>query len=200
MKRSLSRGAVLTAGFVAVIAFLLTGCLASLQPFYTPETLTTDDAIIGVWGDKDDATWTFSKEGEVKTYTLIVTEKQKDKKVCPLDAHLVKLDGKLYLDISPSEKGVSDSNLDGLAQAALIPGHFIFKLQHEGEKLTLSLLEYDWVDKQLQEKPGMIAHARLAQDRLILTASTAQLQKWIQSIAEKKGAWGDPGVLTRSAK
>jgi hypothetical protein len=64
----------------------------------------------------------------------------------------------------------------------------------------LSLLEYDWVDKQLQEKPGMISHARLAQDRLILTASTAELQKLIKSIAEKKGAWGDPGVLTRSAK
>src|SRR5437868_7922768 len=74
MKRSLSSEAVLMAGFVAVIAFLLTGCLASLQPFYTAETLTTDDAIIGVWGDKDDATWTFSRQGEGKTYTLIVTE------------------------------------------------------------------------------------------------------------------------------
>lgn len=91
----------------------------------------------------------------------------------------------------------------GLGRASVVirPAHIFFKLQVTNSTLQLDALNYDWLDKLLKQNPQALAHERVHEPdrdekeaRLMLTASTAELQRFVLQHAGSTNAFpaGDP--------
>ena len=86
---------------VVLVTMAVIGCMPSLHPLYTPETLTSLPGLSGNWeGNADESgpeTWQFTQVDSV-SYTLIYTENETPGE---FDARIVKLGKYLFLDIAP---------------------------------------------------------------------------------------------------
>jgi hypothetical protein len=184
MKKLLLPLLALTLFFVA--------CVPSLQPLYTAETTVFREELIGIWKEepqKEDS-WTFTK-GENNTYKLTIRE---DNSSSILEAHLVKLGEHLFLDLYPASEPLENAKFGAFYRAALVPGHLIIKVKL-GEKLQLQLTEQERLSEFLKANPKALAHTFVEGDRLVLTATTAELQAFFKKHADTKTLWGDPGEL-----
>ena len=179
---------------LVAVAILLTACVPSLQPLYTPETTVFREELIGIWKEKpdDEDSWTFTK-GENNTYNLALREKDASSL---FEARLVKLGEDHFLDLYPKGDALEAAKLGDFYRASLIPGHLILKVKL-GAKLEMQLLEPENLDKMLKADPKALAHTYVESDRLILTASTAELQAFIKKHADSKDLWADPGVMQK---
>src|SRR5688572_3231131 len=102
-------------------AGLLTGCWQkSLNAFYTPGDVVSDEKLVRVWHEKKENSegkkekgmeWTFAP-GDNKGYKLEIKD---DDKIDHYEAYLFKLNGHQRLDITPTERAVST-----------IPAHNLF--------------------------------------------------------------------------
>lgn len=189
MKRILG----LTAGLALV---LLTGCVTlSVYPYYTAKDLTFDPALLGTWVDPENTnadrqTWTFDKINE-RAYHLTVTEN--DEKT-EFDVRLFKLKGHTFLDCFPR-------NHDDFST----PCHLLLRVDRIQPVLETRLLSYEWVDDLLEEHPKAIRHSVIPKagakgddsKGFVLTADTAELQKFILKHIQTKEAWKDKVVMKR---
>ena len=98
-------------GFVLLFA----GCVPSLHALYTDRDLVFDQALVGVWAEKDSKeVWAFSKAGE-KEYRLNYTDE--DGKKGEFQVHLLKVEGRMFLDLYPAELTLQHSDF--------YKGHFL---------------------------------------------------------------------------
>lgn len=167
----------------AVLA-ALSGCIPlSLHPFYEKIDLVFEPELVGVWADKDKPTnhWAFTKSGD-QGYRLEITE---DEAVGVFDAHAFKLGTHLFLDIFPDEKSFKDGNLSGMYALHLVPMHSLARITEHGASLRLAFLDLDWLRKLLKEKPTAIAHARLPDERIVLTATPREMQEFVLEHLDK---------------
>ncbi|MGD8501181.1 MAG: hypothetical protein PVJ86_11070 [Phycisphaerales bacterium] len=153
-----------------LLAALLGGCIPSLYPLYTDETLIFDERLIGRWVGEEE-TWQFSKAGE-KEYEARVL--QEDKEAC-FEAHLVKLGGMMYLDIFPASNETLES-LPEIYRAHLLPAHTFMRVDQIEPDLQLR-----WVNagELLEKDPNLLKHEKIDDDRIVLTASTEDIQKFV---------------------
>ena len=175
------------------VSLVLPGCVPSLNPLYTEKDLVFDAALVGTWAEQDDSreTWSFNKSGE-KEYKLIYTE---DDKTGEFKAHLLKLGNTLYLDFFPESDGLKDSKRNDFYLSHFVPGHMFAKVTQVEPTLRMAMLNPDWLKKLLEKNPKAIAYHAVGEDRIVLTASTAELQKFI--VANTGEAFGDPATLKR---
>jgi hypothetical protein len=131
-----------------------------------------------------------NEKSEGLAYKLIV---QDGEKRTEYDTHLFKLRGRLFLDILPRER--PDNSL---------PLHYLLKVTRIEPALEMNLLEYDWLKKLIEKDPKAIRHIvvpkKLGEDGegdLVLTADTAELQKFILKHEKTEGAFGKASVLNR---
>jgi len=173
-----------------LLAVMLGGCvLSSLHPLYTDEELIFEEKLIGKWSDENNL-WEF-RAGEPNTYQMRVFDGKEGRFV----AHLVKLGDMLFLDIFP------DGETLGEPQAFygfhILPVHTFMKIEQIEPKLQLRAMDYDKVSKMLEEDPNLLKH-EVVEDRIVLTASTEQLQKFIVEYAGEGGVFADEATeLTR---
>jgi hypothetical protein len=80
----------------------------------------------------------------------------------------VRLETFLFLDLYP--KGTDDS--------FSIPAHVFLRVSIEGDTLRAGLLDPEWLGKAVEQKKVAIPNV-LAGDRIILTASTKELQEFV---------------------
>lgn len=172
------------------LSFLLTSCVPSLNPLYTPETLVFREDLLGVWKEKpqDKESWNFTKADE-KSYNVTIIEANGGE-ISKLEGRLVKLEDSLFLDLSPSDDGLKDKDLGAFYLASLIPGHLILKVKI-GAKLELQTLDPDNLQKHLAASPNSLAHIFVQKDRLVITASTADLQKFVKKHANNSEFWSE---------
>src|SRR6266436_7895790 len=88
--------ALLTLGLVLALG----GCVPSLHPLYTDNDVVFDAALLGQWvsTERDSKeTLTFTK-GDKNAYKLVQID---DSSKGVYIAHLIKLDGTLFLDVKP---------------------------------------------------------------------------------------------------
>lgn len=176
------------------LTLLLAACVPSLQPLYTPETTVFREELIGIWKEKphDDESWTFTKHDDT-TYKLKIEEKD-DSSL--LTARLVKLGDQHFLDLTPDGDMLENAKIGEFYRAALIPGHLILKVKL-GAKLELQLIQPEKLEELLKANPKALTHTILDGDRLVLTATTAELQAFFKKHGDSKELWGDPGVLQK---
>jgi hypothetical protein len=157
-------------------ALIVGGCIPSLHPLYTDETLIFEEKLIGKWTGGDNEIWQFSKANE-KEYELRIV---KDEKEGRFEAHLLELDGKMYLDLYPGENE-SMENMNDYYKLHLVAAHTFLWIN-----LTEPNLQLNWfMQKLLEDDPNLLRHETINKDQIILTASTEELQRFVIENADK---------------
>jgi hypothetical protein len=156
--------------------FILTaiaGCVPSLNPVYTDETLTFEPALLGIWTQPSTkARWDFSKRDD-ESYRLDYTDDED--RQARFVGRLAKLDDELFLDLYPEEVK-SDSN--GFYKFHLVPIHTIYRVKQADGQLTLAAIDFQWLDDYLTTHPTEIECATF-NGRKMITAPTAEVQRFV---------------------
>ncbi|HWI57825.1 MAG TPA: hypothetical protein VNZ22_11410, partial [Bacillota bacterium] len=163
---------------LAVITLVLAACIPSLHPFYTERDLAWDARLLGEWREKantnDFETWKFEKAG-TNAYQLTITEK--DGKQGEFAAHLFKLENHYFLDLIPTECKYATNQAE-IVGFAMFPGHLLVRVAQIEPELKLAFLNFDKLAKLLEKDPTALAYHK-EQDRVVLTADTAALQRFV---------------------
>jgi hypothetical protein len=174
---------------------LLAGCVVtSVYPYYTAKDVVFDPALVGAWTETGSTNaqndnWRFEKV-ESQAYLLTV---QDGEKRTEFDTHLFKLRGELFLDMFPRER--PDNSL---------PLHYLLKVTRIEPTLEVNLLDYDWLKSLIEKDSKAVRHiivpkklGESGDGDLVLTADTAELQKFILKHEKTEGAFGKPLVMNR---
>jgi hypothetical protein len=183
---------------IAIVAagLLLAACIPSVHPYYLEKDLAFEPKLVGEWQEKDKVEepqiWKF-EEGKEKAYNLTVTEKEG--KRGEFEAHLFKLKQEYFLDIVATEIG---TNVADLITASLIPGHLLLRVPAIEPELQLAGADFDWLQRYLKEHPKALAHYT-ENDRIVLTAETADLQSFVLKHLGEGELFGKPGEMIRKS-
>jgi len=191
-----------------VLAALLGGCIpiASLHPLFTKEDLIFEEKLLGTWTDdpnSPETTWEFKRLDEPEkasenAYKLIFSDEEGYKG--SFVAHLVKLENRLFLDIYPSELPWEPEDPNKVEWAYntlfLIPTHTFIKIDSIEPQLKMRLTVEDEMEELLKEYPDAVKHISV-EDRLLLTASTKELQAFVLKYADDSRAFPNEMVLSR---
>jgi hypothetical protein len=198
----------------ALLAVLLDGCIPSLQPLYTPETLVLLDGIVGAWQtqvsqpqngqSKKPENWTFFKTDE-KKYLLI--HQDEDGRAAAFEAHVVKLGKYYFMDFYPGSipddlasvrnaPGFHDPEvMNDFLKLHLLAAHTFAKVELSGKSLKISMFDPEFLKNLLENQQIRIRHEK-TEAGYLLTASSADLQKFVEKYAEEKAAFlSDPVEL-----
>jgi hypothetical protein len=158
------------------LAAVISGCtpVQALQPLYTDRDVVTDDWLEGAWHQVDSdekTTWVFQPDGD-KGYQLNLIS-SKDKTSTAFSVHLVRLEGQLFLDAQPK--------LPADAEAFSVPTHLIGRIRLERDEIHIRMLGDDWVTPRAKQGTLGLPFAPVSgpDERVLLTASTAQLQQFV---------------------
>lgn len=176
----------------------LAACIPSVNPFYTSKDVVFEQKLVGRWQDRESKDnpqiWTF-EAGSEKSYKLTVIED--GDKTGEFSAHLFILKQTQFLDIVPTDCKYA-TNSSSLVEASMFPGHLLFKVVTIEPELKLATSDYDWLEKFLEKNPNALAH-HLEDKRILLTASTSDLQQFILAHQGENELFKEPGVLERKA-
>ena len=188
-----------------MLAGLLGGCfpVMSLHPLYTEEDVAFEENLVGTWVDDPngpETTWEFSRAGpKEKVYKLVFSDK--DGKKGSFDVHLVKLKERFFLDVYPSElpwKPEDPNKVKWLYNSLfLIPAHTFLKIDSIESQLKMRLTDDEELKEQvLWEDPNAVKHMSI-ESRIILTASTKELQAFVLKHADDNRVFTGEIVLNR---
>ena len=187
-----------------LLAALLGGCLPvmSLHSLYTKENVVFEEKLLGTWVDDSNSPetiWEFTHIDEPKNAYKLVFSDNKDKKGSFV-AHLVKLRNKLFLDVYPDELPWEPDDPNKVKwlfnSFFLIPAHTFIKIDSIEPQLKMRLTDDDKMAELLKEDPNAVKHMSI-EDRLILTASTKELQAFVLKYADDNRVFTDEVVLNR---
>ena len=162
----------------------------TLHPLYTKNDLVIDSALVGIWGEEGDDERSIFEQSGSRAYTLTHVE---DSTETRFDAHLVRLGDEVFLDLSPTDP---DCELSGIFEFHTTVLHSFFHVQQIEPVLRLSAMDYGWLQDHLKANPESIAH-EVVNHRIILTASTADLQAFILRHVRTEGAFEEAEELSR---
>ena len=189
----------LIAGVIAIS--LLVGCVRSLHPIYTKSDVIFREDLIGTWKQADqETTWQFTESMEDdrdRAYRLVLTDDKARSGV--FLAHLVKLNDALFLDLYPVAPREESSDFYKFHFQRV---HTFLRLELRGENLLLAMMNPYWLEQHLRDHPDAISHTMVtplghpptsdddnAFERLMLTASTDQLQGFLRKHADDEHAF-----------
>ncbi len=182
---------------LALLTFFVGCVVMSVCPFYTAKDIVFEPALLGVWAEAGatnatDEHWQFEKaEGQAYKLTVLKNDERSE-----FDTHLFKLKGRLFLDLLPRER--PDNS---------IPPHYLFKVTRLESTLEWRMFDYEWLTKLVAKNPKAIRHSvvpnklgETGDGWIVLTADTAELQKFILKHEKTEGAFGKVSVLNRRNK
>jgi len=176
--------------FIGLILLgLLGACVASLHPLYTEQELVQNDVLVGTWKTEEES-WTFKKDKFLPNgYQLLHIY---NNNLSYFDAHLVRLEDHLYLNIYPSSMPESDVNYLFNMHRLLL--NTFSKIKIEPNALTLSSMDGELLEKRLEDQTIHVDHFYSPDGALILTADTKELQDFV---INNDTMFTDPMVLKR---
>lgn len=152
---------------------IFAGCVPSLNPVYTDETVVFEPALIGDWRQPDSkARWEFDK-ADARSYRLVYTDDQGQQG--RFIGRLARLEGELFLDLYPEDPQFDAS---GFYKFHLVPIHTIYRVRTTQPKLELAAIDFKWLDEYLTSHPQEIEFATFS-GRKLITAQTAAVQKFV---------------------
>jgi hypothetical protein len=175
---------------VLILGAIALGCIPSIHPLYTDKDVIFDPALLGVWGGQDTIfSWEFYSDDST-SYTLIYTD---DSASSSFTVHLVLLDEHLFMDLYPDEPecGTEFYNM------YMVPTHAIARVFLQGDMLRLDALDMEWVEEMIEDSAYSIAHERLENDAILITAGTADLQKLVLKGVDNRDAFAEGDELYR---
>jgi hypothetical protein len=186
----------LTLGAVLACVMMLCSCEPelSVHRLYTSDEVVFEPNLVGSWvaAEPDENSGIMQMDivkaganGYEITFTMQDTPTAQVAKIS-FDAHLVKLHGRLFIDVvqtalqidgKPSERQIA------------VPGHMFGKISVDGENLRMSFLDDDWVAREIKSGGLSIDTEDEGFQPAVLTASTAELQKFVVDHADDEQAF-----------
>ena len=195
---------------VAVV--VLAGCIPlSVHPFYRSRDVEFAEWLLGEWGDEEEeGAFTFERADD-EAYRLTVHAVSDDaQERWIFEAHLFELGDRLFLDLVRADSfddvgeriEVDEAKLDRKALDDFveplcnwaffqIPAHTFVQIKRDGDTLRYAWMDADWLEDALEAKKVRIDHVKLADDRILLTASTCKLRRFVKKHAGNPDAYGD---------
>jgi len=190
--------------FFYLLAALLGGCVPvmSLHSLDTKENVVFEEKLLGTWVDdpnSPETTWVFNRMEEPNAYNLVFSDKEGRKG--SFVVHLVKLQNRLFLDVYPGElpwKPDDPNEVKWLYNSFfLIPAHTFIKIDSIEPQLKMRLTNDGELKEQLLwQDPNAVKHTSI-EGRVILTASTKELQAFVLKHADDNRVFTDEVVLNR---
>jgi hypothetical protein len=149
-------------------ALLMTGCgsMVSVSPLYSDETVTQDAGLIGTWQASTGDDILLVRQGDNKTYQALYTSMKDSASTMLFQVQLVKLQGSLFADLVRDTSGWT------------IPGHVFAKISLDGDALSVSFLDSDWLKQQI------LSGSRQNSNFVVLPGSTAALQQMVSKYGD----------------
>lgn len=152
---------------------LLLGCVPSLNPVYTDQSLRFDPNVVGVWAQANGKDkWEFTKRDDT-SYRLVYTDKQG--RQGRFLARLAEIEGTRFLDLFPEE---TDTSASGFYRFHLVPIHTVYLVKGTEPDLQLAAIDYRWLEEFLTENPDAIQFATF-NGRKLITAPTDDVQAFV---------------------
>ena len=183
----------------ALLLVIMSGCLVkSLHPFYTNKDIVYRNDILGTYTDQDKGTWTIEQklikngtwrplDPEVTSYYLLKMVDQK-KRTITFRGVLFKLDNNLYVDFYLEKSDDRDDETDLFAMHVL-GVHTVARVTITKNELHLNWYNEKWLSDLFKENKIRLAHEKLDDDNIVLTASTQELQKFMKKFANDPKAF-----------
>lgn len=184
--------------FAVLIA--LCGCVPSLKPFYTKTDIAFDEGLLGVWKQDDGkSTWTFSKEkGKLKQYHVnLESDEDGKKKKAEFVGTLVTIKGQSYLDLYPSAPKDKFEDMSALWALHVLPAHTLSRVKLIDKTFEIRFMNPGWAKKYLAAHPSELAHQSIDGERIVFTADTNDLQKFVDKHKDTKDAFLKPLLLKK---
>ena len=190
--------------FTFVLIFL-SSCLTTLHPIFTEKDLAYDPKLIGVWnaereGNKERVIITnLATENSVELTGNISNIKQKgylisyqhEQSEIPdrYIAFLVRIGKYLYFDYYPADKK-EDQYIDKFFGAHFVKMHTSYRVEilNDGS-FELSQLDGSYVKSLIDQKKIRISHETGADDNILITASTSELQQYLIKYSDEPEAY-----------
>lgn len=177
----------------AALAFMLFGCVPSLHKLYTADVEVFEESLLGAWTSGDNL-WEFQRvdqpgndQTEAKLYyALQITDNNGTP--AKFEAHLVRLDEMLFLDIYPKDAPPVDNDWYKMHMLAV---HTFMRVELKDEALSIAVMNPDAMNKLVEKDPDVIKHEIVKDDRMVLTASTAELQQFLKDYADHDEIFGE---------
>jgi len=181
---------------------LLGGCIPviSLHSLYTEKDVMFEEKLLGTWSqDSNETTWEFTRVDEPNNAYKLIFSDEEGKKGSFI-AHLVKLQNRQFLDICPSELPWDPNDPEKMDwpynSLFLIPAHTFLKIDSIEPKLKMRMTLESKMEELLKDNPEAVKHT-FVNDRLVLTASTKELQAFIVRYADDERVFTDEIILGR---
>jgi hypothetical protein len=174
---------------------ILAGCMVtSVYPFYTEKDVTFDLKVGGSWTNTADADdhWVFENDG-TNGYRLEYSNTTSTNHVA---VTLFKLQDTSFMDF------VSRDATEAI-QPPPIPSHMLFRVTVSPDRIKMAPLSYEWLEKLVDKNPTAIRHYLVTDPDhhdshlIVLTADTAELQKFVTRNLKTEDAWKDPFELVK---
>jgi hypothetical protein len=181
--------------YLAVVGLILTGCIVtSVHPFYTQKDVVSGKTLMGKWKDTKESKdyWVFEPGSQDSLKLTIISGEETNL----ISAHLFTIDQSLFLDLFPLKPDAS-----GCPPG--IPSHMLLRVDQMQPTLKIAALNHDWLLKLVQQHPGNISHLivkdpdKSENQRVVLTAETAKLQRFVHKQMKNPEAWQDASELQR---
>ena len=176
---------------VLLAVVLASGCVLTLNSLFTGKDVVYDPALEGAW-QKDSMAWDVKGVDKSRgRYSLHI--KTKDGENSDFGATLGTVGKHRFLELVPKRPGV-------ISMRSFFGGHFIefysfWKVDLNGDVLTLTAMSSEWLDTMIKQRKIDIKHERRGQDGpVVLTASTQELQAFVDKYAEDPGAFPSTGT------
>ena len=203
--------------FTIVITFLFTGCfLQSVHPLVKPENSQLVEGVIGTWEDEDQR-WIFARpenvpeslnqidgfediseeiddedKEEMEYGYLVVHENKEDETISVFIGHFIELNEKLYFDLFPMDTWGS-----GLLDNHYFPVHTFSKIEFQNNVMNIRLFKSSWINEQIEDNRVRIKHEK-TEEGVLITASTKELQRFVERYGETSEAFEDPISLQKT--
>ncbi|HOQ05280.1 MAG TPA: hypothetical protein PKY88_08720 [Anaerohalosphaeraceae bacterium] len=174
----------------AILIIVGLGCVPSLHELYTDDTVVFDPKLVGCWQTEKGELWCFTRRANTSSYDLTIVEESEKRSY--MTAYLVEIGPHRFLDISPKE--LKRPDLGGWQEYHLQPVHTFYLVEATEPNLLLAAMMPEAMEKLLEEKPALLKHEKV-DDRLILTASTPQLQEFLSKPEMVDQVFGDAAPL-----
>lgn len=188
MKRKLLLG-------LSLSAMILTGCVVqTIQPLFSNKESIQYPPIAGTWTDDDKAVWTFTEEAGL--YECAQTDEKG--RTATFKVLAGRIGANVFLDFSIDDSW-ADNELNSFVGVHLVPVHTFAKVIKTNDGLSLILMDADWVEKYLEQNSKALAHLQIEGRPPLLTASSADLKKFVSKYADDAKVFKKEWKLVRKS-
>ena len=174
---------LITAGLALT---LLAGCVVtSVYPFYSRKTSSSNPPCLAPGRRPGSLTNTGRLHATKRMATRYLRVQRHDQRV---PGHAFKLHGEQFLDLSTAQWKED-------IQPEPVPSHLLVRIGQITPSLKMANLNYDWLRELVDRYPKAIRHIVIRTGdgpedrRVVLTADTAELQRFVIKHLKTKGAW-----------